>query len=98
MTPRTHKLKTQHDYWEAVLSGDKRFEVRKNDRGFQSGDIVILEKLKPGIYAEYEYDHGDQNGFNRKPLALTFRIGWMLTGGQFGVEPGYVVFGLVDIE
>ena len=38
-----HELKTLPSYFEAVLSGDKTFEIRDNsDRGFQRGDIVDL--------------------------------------------------------
>jgi hypothetical protein len=25
---------------------------------------------------------------------LRFKIGWILQGGQFGIEPGYIVFQL----
>lgn len=37
---KTHNLKLSIDFCDAVLSGEKTFEVRKNDRGFQTGDLI----------------------------------------------------------
>ena len=37
-----HMLKTISPYYEAVASGEKTFEIRKNDRGFRVGDALIL--------------------------------------------------------
>lgn len=84
-----HILKTQHEVWLAVESGAKRFEVRKNDRCFQSGDTVILRKLEQGGYC---YDTVGR--FETRDLKFT--IGWILQGGQFGIEPGYCAFQLED--
>ena len=38
-----HVLKTWTTYFNAVVSGGKNFEVRKDDRGFQKGDILCLQ-------------------------------------------------------
>lgn len=38
----THALKIQMKYADAVLSGKKSFEVRKNDRGFKVGDEIVF--------------------------------------------------------
>mgnify|MGYP003016307113 CR=1 FL=1 len=40
-----HKLKIQQKYFEPVIQGKKRFEIRKNDRNFKVGDIVVLEEI-----------------------------------------------------
>jgi ASC-1-like (ASCH) protein len=39
---QVHKLKTIGTYFDAVKRGEKTFDVRKNDRGFQTGDILGL--------------------------------------------------------
>lgn len=44
---RTHELKTWPTYFEAILSGAKRFEVRKNDRDFAVGDVLVLREWDP---------------------------------------------------
>lgn len=42
-----HYLKTESPYFQAVKSGIKPFEVRKNDRDFKVGDTLILEEVDP---------------------------------------------------
>lgn len=85
-----HILKTEHHVWLAVKRGDKLFEVRKNDRLFQTGDTVILRKLeKDGFRFDRDPDAGR---FSYQDLK--FKIGLILQGGQYGIEPNYCVFQL----
>lgn len=49
-----HKLKILPEYYIAVSDGRKTFEIRKNDRDFQVGDIVMLQ----------EYDESGFRGRN----------------------------------
>ena len=49
----THRLKTWPVFYDDVECGAKTFEIRKNDRNFQVGDILILEKYDPD---KKEYD------------------------------------------
>lgn len=86
----THDLKTLPVYFDAVERGEKTFEIRRDDRGFQKGDTVRLFRLDTS---------GHTTIVNRRnPLAglpsLSRRISWILTGGQFGLEPGYVILAL----
>lgn len=39
-----HALKTLPEYFEAVRSGAKTFELREDDRGFQVGDYLALNE------------------------------------------------------
>ena len=35
-----HELKIEDEYYEAKVAGNKPFEIRYNDKGFQKGDTV----------------------------------------------------------
>ncbi|MDB1613993.1 DUF3850 domain-containing protein [Enterococcus faecalis] len=48
--PTIHELKILPEYFEAVVSGNKRFEIRKNDRNYQKGDILRLNEYQDGQY------------------------------------------------
>ena len=43
---KTHDLKILPEYFEAVTSGMKTFELRKDDRGFATGDHVDFWEAK----------------------------------------------------
>jgi hypothetical protein len=76
---RTHDLKIAPAYFVAVSRGEKTFEVRKNDRGFQPGDVLVLR----------EYEDKGYTG------SVVYRkVGYILPGGQHGIDPEYVVLGL----
>jgi hypothetical protein len=76
-----HELKTDPVIWDAIDRGEKTFEVRRNDRYFQRGDTVRLYRSAEGA------------GWKSAQF-LDFRVGWTLMGGQYGIEPGFIVFSL----
>ncbi len=90
-----HKLKTWTRYWDAVASGEKTFEVRLNDRAFQTGDILVLEKYDR---ERHSYEFENYSNILGKPKSIRKRITFLLQGGQFGIEPGYCVLGLGEVE
>ncbi len=45
---RHHDLKILPVYMDRIMSGEKRFEIRKNDRDFQAGDTFNLLEGYPG--------------------------------------------------
>ena len=79
-----HKIKISEDFAEAVLNGDKSFEIRNNDRGYQKGDTVIfqvVERDNPRFTVT-------QNPLNGRLFKITYVIsGW-------GLQDGYVAFGI----
>lgn len=44
---KTHDVKCWPEFFERVLDGSKTFEVRKDDRGYQEGDRIILREYDP---------------------------------------------------
>lgn len=77
-----HELKVLPAYFHPLSSGEKPFEVRRDDRGFQKGDVLWLREWEPKLGGRYTRN------------AEFVRVTWILTGGQFGIEPGFVVMGV----
>ena len=44
---KTHGLKVWPEYFKEIRSGNKTFEVRKNDRDFEMGDRLYLREFDP---------------------------------------------------
>lgn len=78
---KIHELKILPEYFKVVLSGKKKFEIRKNDRDYRIGDLVILKEYDP-IHLEYT---GQQ--FKGKITYLT----------NYAQSGNYVVFGIIPI-
>lgn len=82
---KTHELKTWPEYFDAIAKGDKTFDVRKNDRGFQIGDVLILK--------QWDNTKNEYTGSE-----ITTKVTYVLKGGQFGIEEGYCVLGIKIIS
>lgn len=41
----THELKCLSIYFNEVVKGTKTFEIRKNDRSYQVGDLLLLMEI-----------------------------------------------------
>lgn len=84
--PKTHDIKIWPQWFDAVRLGTKTFEIRKDDRNYAVGDILILNEFRPGV--------GEYTG--RK---VERRISYKLEHGDkaehFGLQPGYVALGIV---
>lgn len=42
-----HYVKTWPEYFVAMWEGDKIFEYRKNDRGYNKGDVIVSQEWNP---------------------------------------------------
>ncbi len=84
MGPKLYELKLLWTFENDILEGLKTFEVRKNDRGFQKGDIVRFKVVdarpNPSLHHPIE----------EKEYEITYVLnGW-------GIKNGYVVFGIKE--
>ncbi len=78
--PKIHELKTLPHLFEEVLSRRKTFEIRFNDRNFVEGDVLILKEFAPVL------------GFTGREARR--RVIYILHGGQFGLQKGYVAMAI----
>lgn len=81
-----HELKILDNYFDAVESGIKPFEVRKNDRDFHVGDLLYLREVEERKNGELTYTGRSCEKYITYILPLD---------GQFG-DGKYVVLGLKD--
>ena len=77
----THNIKITESFADAVLSGDKTFEIRKNDRGYQKGDLIqftVIDDFNLCVASEL--------------TKHKYRITYILSG--WGISEGYVVLAI----
>lgn len=84
---REHTLKARPQYFEDVRLGIKPFEVRKNDRGFERGDVLVLREWYPGAH---RYS-------GRELRRLVTYVLDADDGVDLGLKPGHVVMALGQI-
>jgi hypothetical protein len=86
-----HELKTHPIPFKQVKSGQKTFEIRFNDRGFQVGDELLLKEFTPKDY----WEDGEQEiGYSGE---ICHRQVIHILKGSYGVEKGYVIMSLSKI-
>lgn len=82
---KTYKIKLLLNFCDDVLSGDKNFEIRENDRGYQKGDRVVFQPYEP------------TDPFVKHPISeKVYEITYVLNG--WGLKNGYVVFGIREVK
>lgn len=74
-----HELKLHSDYFCQTVAGRKQWELRLNDRDFQTGDTVNLREW---------------NGMDYTGAFVSVRIVYVLHHYDYpeGIMPGYCIF------
>lgn len=81
---KTHVLKLQKDFCDAVYNGTKQFELRYNDRGFQRGDLIRFVAMD----GEEKIEHP----INNREYMITYVLaGW-------GLQRNFVALSIWDTE
>jgi hypothetical protein len=79
---KVHELKTLPSFFECVSNGKKPFEIRKNDRDFTLGDVLLLREIEPNHAGQNEPYTG-----RMKAVKVTYITNWEQ-------KPGFVVMGI----
>lgn len=77
---RVHCLKLDIEFCAAVYNGKKSFEIRQNDRGYQTGDIIRFKAVKNGQPVVHPINFA------------TFDIAYVLNG--WGLKNGFVALAI----
>lgn len=84
-----HELKLSMHFCDAVYSGLKTFELRKNDRGYQTGDLVRFTPIK--FDETNPSDRFPDHPIRKKMYEITYILsGW-------GLNPDCVAFGIREV-
>ena len=81
----THALKTWPEYFKAIEDGSKTFEVRKFDRQFKVGDILLLQ--------EWDNLTGQYTG-NETAKVITYILAGDIN--KFGLFGDYCVMSIAE--
>lgn len=76
-----HVLKISPKYFDDVKNNLKRFEIRKDDREFQVGDLVTLKEFEKGEYTGRIIEN--------IPIIYILR-----NASEYGLKDGYCILGL----
>lgn len=86
---KLHRLKTLTHFYSAVLIGLKPFEVRFNDRDFQTGDFLLLQEYDPNTETygretmrqiTYVFEGGAQPSTDKAAVEHVITKGWVVMG------------------
>ena len=73
-----HELKLGWNFCDPVLSGRKTFELRKNDRGFQTGDLIRFVPVR--FDASDVSERFPEHPIQKKLYEITYILnGWGMT-------------------
>jgi hypothetical protein len=85
---KTHELKTHPGPFQALMDGTKTFEFRKDDRGFEVGDMLTLKEWDPDALRTPAGALGRFTG-RSEDFIVTYKL-----SDRFGVPAGYCVLGI----
>ena len=83
-----HKIKLNKEFCDAVLERRKTFEIRFNDRGYQTGDFIKFIPISDAFPGPHETTHPIKN--------KTYKIIYILNG--WGLQDGYVAMSIQEVE
>lgn len=91
---KVHELKILPQYFSEVKSEKKSFELRKNDRDYKVGDVLILKEFNPNEEYETEEDGVYSNFSGEKVLR---QVIYVLEGIE-GLNSDYAILGIKPVD
>lgn len=80
---REHILKTWPGYFQHLADGTKKFEIRKNDRGYKRGDVLELREWSKA------------NGYSGRQISA--EVTYIIYGETLGVAPGWCLMSINEV-
>ena len=93
---KIHKLKIKEEYYKAIIDGEKTFELRKNDRDYQVGDLIQFTDAR---FAPKNYSDDMAEKYYPQPSETLFKITYILKDVQdYGLDKEYCILGIKRVE
>lgn len=92
MSHNTHILKTDPAVYDEVKAGRKFFEIRKNDRDFQVGDMLVLKRTE---HTGAEMAAGAPLIYTEGEELMRF-VTSVLEGPIYGLADGWVIMSISE--
>lgn len=86
----THEIKIKRTFVKPILNGQKCFEIRKNDRGYQKGDRIRFH------VDDYYPENAQEEDAIKLIESKTYMITYVLNG--WGLKRDYVAFGIMEVD
>lgn len=86
---KLHELKIKHEYLTSILNGEKTFELRKNDRDYQVGDLISF------------IDIGDDGEDKERYcfIDILYKITYILKNvEEYGLNKDYCILGIRKVK
>lgn len=88
---KLHELKIRHDYLIDVTLGTKTFELRKNDRDYQEGDLIRFIDIREDNTKNDVEPYIDEN--------TLYRITYVLKNVEkYGLDKDYCILAIKKLE
>lgn len=87
---KLHELKIKDEFFKEVLRENKTFELRKNDRDYQVGDLIHFVDIDGNNHII------GKPSYNKK---LVFQITYILQNVQeYGLDKDYCILAIKKLE
>ena len=91
---RLHELKIEDEYFKEVLRENKTFELRKNDRDYQVGDLIHFVDING-----CEFDSIHLFATILFPKRMIFEITYVLKDvPEYGLDKDYCILGIKKLK
>lgn len=82
---KLHELKIKEEYFNAIIRGEKTFELRKNDRDYQVGDLIHFKQIDGREYFNHSKD--------------VYQIIYILKDvSEYGLDKEYCILAIKKLE
>ena len=86
---KLHELKIKHEYLFEIALGNKTFELRKNDRDYQVGDLIHF------IDIDGDKFYNDLNNYLGDIYIITYILKNVT---QYGLDKDYCILAIKKLE